>query len=82
MWLGGGLSEKQVEKLVFMVYFMEKEEIYRDHQIRIDYSLFNTQLLREEIMKIFGWSNFHYMREASSRERIHEFLHFLLTRVE
>ncbi len=70
-WLGGVLSEKEVEKLVFMVYFMEKEEIYRDHHIRIDYSLFDTTLLRAQIMKIFEWKHFHYMREASSRERIH-----------
>lgn len=65
-----------------MVYFMEKEEIYRDHQIRIEYTLFDKALLREEIMKIFSWKSFHYMREASSRERIYEFLHFLLTRIE
>jgi hypothetical protein len=30
-WTSGELDDKQVEKLVFMVYFVEKEDVYRDH---------------------------------------------------
>jgi hypothetical protein len=28
-WVEGRLSERQIEKLTVMIYFMEKEEIYR-----------------------------------------------------
>lgn len=80
-WASGKLNEKQIEKLAFMIYFLEKEDIYRDHQIKVDYSIVDKARLTEEIGKIFSWESFHYMRDAATRGRIHEFLHFLLKRI-
>jgi hypothetical protein len=66
-WTSGNLNEKQIEKLAFMIYFLEKEDIYRDHHIRMDYSLIDRARLKEEIKKIFTWKNFHYIKDTSTR---------------
>lgn len=37
-WLEGKLSDKQIEKLTVMIYFMEREDIYKDHDLQLDFT--------------------------------------------
>lgn len=45
-WVSGKLSIKQIEKLAFMIYFMEKEEIYRENNLKIDFSKVDKERLK------------------------------------
>jgi hypothetical protein len=64
-----------------MIYFMEKEEIYHDNQIKIDYGKVDRGKLKGEVSKIFEWKNFNYIKDMSTRDRIYDFLNYLLKRI-
>jgi hypothetical protein len=60
---------------------MEKEEIYHDNQIKIDYSKVDKNKLKGEVRKIFEWKNFNYIKDMPTRDRIYDFLNYLLKRI-
>lgn len=70
-WAEGKLNEKQIEKLAFMIYFIETSDIYLENKIAIDYSNANRAKLIQEIKKIFEWKKFTYVNDLMTKDKIH-----------
>ena len=66
-WSEGKLTEKQVEKVAFMIYFIETSDIYLENSIIIDFSNANQSKLIEEIKKIFEWKKFTYVNDLMTK---------------
>ena len=64
-----------------MIYFIEKEDIYHHNQIKIDYNKIDKEKLKGEVKKIFEWKSFNYIKDMSTRDRIYEFLNYLLKKI-
>ena len=77
-WVEGKLSEKQIEKLAFMIYFINTAPMYSDNNILLDYRNIDKSKLKIEIKMIFGWKKFNYIKEFATHERIHLFLNELI----
>jgi hypothetical protein len=81
LWAEGKLQDKHVEKLAVMVYFMEREDIYKENEIAIDFGRLNKVKLRREIEKVFKWRSFTYVKDLMTQDKIHEFLNYLLSKL-
>lgn len=52
------------------MYYIEKEDIYLENGIAIDYSCYDKKQLKLAISKICEWRQFHYVKDPSSRSKI------------
>jgi len=53
-----------------MIYFMEKEEIYRQNKICVDFNKFDKKTLLAELTKIYEWKQFHYIKDFGTKDKI------------
>ena len=65
-----------------MIYFMEREDIYKENGLQLDFNKFNKEVLRKEITKIFEWKNFTYVKDMMTKDRINDFLNYLIDKVK
>ncbi len=54
-----------------MIYFMQKEEIYKQNNIFVDFRKFEKNALIVELKKIYEWKQFHYIKDFGTKDRIY-----------